>query len=81
MKKTSNTVYVFTILAILSACSSKPTKTANAETDGPIYDTENPTTYAEYKKWRSENDPASEAYAEYKEWETNYRIWKAIQEQ
>ncbi len=74
------------IAVMLSACSSKPAKNADttaktAEDQVPQYDTEKPTSFAEYKEWRKKNDPASEAYAEYKEWETNYRRWKTLQEQ
>ena len=64
---------------LLSACGNSPQKQAKAD-NAPSYDTENPTTYAEYKKWRAKNDLAAERYAEYKEWEINFRRWKAQQE-
>lgn len=81
---------ILAITALLSACSSKPAKNADAttkteaktaESQAPQYDTEKPTNFSEYKEWRKKNDPASEAYAEYKEWEINFRRWKALQEQ
>jgi uncharacterized protein YceK len=65
---------------LISGCSSKPVKTASTEESAQknevVYDTKKPISYAEYKKWRQANDPASEAYAEYKQWEINQRQWK-----
>ena len=79
------------ILGLFTACSSAPPAAENAEANNTstvtkdtapktVFDTDKPTSYTEYKRWRSENDPASEAYSEYKEWEINYRGWKARQE-
>jgi hypothetical protein len=70
---------IISSLAIMS-CSSKPPKPDTATVGKSEYDTDKPTSYAEYKKWRQENDPASEAYARYKEWQINYRRWKLEQE-
>jgi PBP1b-binding outer membrane lipoprotein LpoB len=65
---------------LIGGCSNKPVKTATTEKgdkkDEVVYDTKKPISYAEYKKWRQANDPASEAYAEYKQWEINQRKWK-----
>jgi hypothetical protein len=78
-----------TIICVLlaSACSSKPTQiddvadTAKLGDDKVVYNTEEPTSYGEYRQWRKQNDPASEAYADYREWQINYRKWKLKQEQ
>jgi len=61
---------------LLASCGSSSTK----YTADQRYNTEKPTTFAEYKKWREENDPAAQRYAEYKEWEINFRRWKAQQD-
>jgi hypothetical protein len=69
---------------LVSACSSKPAKTADANEQSVnpvVYNTEAPTSYKEYREWRKQNDPASEAYADYREWQINYRKWKLEQEQ
>ncbi len=67
---------------ILLGCSSKPAKTTattapeTSKKEKPAFDSTKPITYAQYKKWRKQNDPNSEAYAEYKQWEINLRQWK-----
>lgn len=67
---------------LLAGCSSKPVKTAAVEPkkvekqEEPAFDSKKPISYAEYKKWREQNDPDSNAYAEYKQWEINQRKWK-----
>lgn len=83
-------VVFFVLLAgslFLSACSSKPAKTAEATTNTsattasapqPTFDTKKPTSFEEYKQWRKLNDPDSTAYAEYKEWEAQQRQWKKV---
>lgn len=81
MKRALTIASAFIIAVLVTACGSKPAKQAAVDPNAPVYNTEKPTTYAEYKAWRKDNDPASEAYAEYKEWEINYRRWKQIQEQ
>ena len=71
-------------ILLISACSSKPAKTAEVneqDENQVIYNTEEPTSYAEYREWRKQNDPASEAYADYREWQINYRKWQLEQEQ
>ena len=75
----------------ISACSNTATSTAtdsdadstakSTATQTATFDTENPTSYAEYKRWRKAHAPSSEAYADYKQWEIAYRRWKAQQEQ
>jgi len=69
---------------LVSACSSKPAKIAdidaNDESNNVAYNTTKPTTYEEYREWRKNNDPASEAYADYKDWVIKYRKWKLEQE-
>jgi hypothetical protein len=67
---------------LVSACSSKPAKIADAdgESSNAAYNTAEPTTYEEYRQWRKNNDPASEAYADYKDWVIKYRKWKLEQE-
>ncbi len=68
----------------MTACSSKPTQVTdtseNNPSSGPVYDTEKPISFAEYKEWRKTNDPAGSAYAAFKEWEIAYKRWKAEQE-
>lgn len=78
-------LFVIAFTLFISACSSKPTKDVASENDAQqtqpsvVYNTEEPTSYAEYRRWRKNNDPASEAYADYKAWEINYRKWKEEQ--
>ena len=75
--------------ALLVACGNSPTKKADIEdgqqTDKPqnavTYNTEQPTNYEQYRQWRAQNDPASEAYAEYKQWKISQQRWKAQNEQ
>jgi hypothetical protein len=86
-EKVSNVKFVlFVILStlLIVGCSSKPSKTAHIDNRDDKttekktvveYETEKPTSFAEYKKWRQANDPASEAYAEYKRWEIDQRKW------
>ncbi|MFT5420881.1 MAG: hypothetical protein ACI9D5_001634 [Candidatus Endobugula sp.] len=82
---------LFVILStlLIVGCSSKPSRTATIDNKDDntadkkavlVYDIEKPTSFAEYKKWRQANDPASEAYARYKEWEINHRRWRLEQE-
>jgi PBP1b-binding outer membrane lipoprotein LpoB len=74
---------------LIMGCSSKPAKTTTIDDKDDktaekktaiVYDIEKPTSFAEYKKWRQANDPASEAYARYKEWEISHRRWLLEQE-
>jgi len=68
---------------LISACSSKPAKKSDTEsssTNNVSYNTTEPTNFEEYRKWRKDNDPASEAYADYKDWVIEYRKWKLEQE-
>ena len=69
---------------LVSACSNKPAKIAEqSDSDkdsGVAYNTTRPATYEEYREWRKNNDPASEAYADYKDWVIKYRKWKLEQE-
>ncbi|MGS2718415.1 hypothetical protein ACVBE9_09600 [Eionea flava] len=75
-------IIFFVCLAIgISACSSQPKQVENTNTDDTVYNTEEPTSFAEYREWRKNNDPASEAYADYREWLINYRKWQRQQEQ
>ncbi len=80
-------LFILSIGLLLSACSSKPEKPvdivaeqqAGKDKEAITYDTQKPTSFEEYKRWRAKNDPASEAYAEFKEWEANQRRWKEEQ--
>jgi hypothetical protein len=80
------TIFVIIMSGLLiSACSSKPAKIADIDTskktsNEETYNTTEPTTYEEYRQWRKNNDPASEAYADYKDWVIKYRKWKLEQE-
>ena len=79
------TIFILMMSALLvSACSNKPAKIAdvdaNSESNNAAYNTTEPTTYEEYREWRKNNDPASEAYADYKDWVIKYRKWKLEQE-
>jgi hypothetical protein len=78
------TIFIIIMSGLLiSACSSKPAKTTNTEKtnkNNVAYNTTEPTTFEEYRKWRKDNDPASEAYADYKDWVIQYRKWKLEQE-
>lgn len=81
-------LFFLSISLLFVACSSKPEKPvdivaeqqAGKDQDAIVYDTEKPTNFDEYKRWRAKNDPASEAYAEFKEWEINQRRWKQEQQ-
>ncbi|MFT6221147.1 MAG: hypothetical protein ACJA0C_000547 [Candidatus Endobugula sp.] len=83
------TIFVIIMSGLLiSACSSKPAKIAGIDTskktsseeNSITYNTTEPATYEEYRQWRKNNDPASEAYADYKGWVIKYRKWKLEQE-
>ena len=82
------TIFILMMSALLvSACSNKPAKIADVDAnsesnnaDNVAYNTTEPTTYEEYREWRKNNDPASEAYADYKDWVIKYRKWKLEQE-
>ena len=41
----------------------------------PVFDTKNPTTFEDYKRWRALNNPQGQAYADYKDWEAGYQQW------
>lgn len=74
-------IFLTILLGACSSHSSQPTQTASSGTDTPTYNTEKPTSFAEYREWRKNNDPASEAYADYREWLINYRKWQRQQQQ
>jgi len=69
-----NIALLVSTIALISSCSN------TKQTISRSYNTEDPTTYEEYKQWRQDNDPAAEKYAEYKEWQTAYKYWKAQEE-
>ena len=73
------------VCCFLIGCSSTPGAENDATaieqtTAEPEFNTEAPTSYAQYKRWRAQNDPDGQAYADYKAWENAYQQWKAEQD-
>jgi hypothetical protein len=65
-----------------SASVSRPKLPAEGDSTTPktaTVDQSKPATYAEYKAWRKNNDPAGQTYAEYKNWEIAYKQWQQEQ--
>ncbi|MGH1487721.1 MAG: hypothetical protein ACRBCI_16035 [Cellvibrionaceae bacterium] len=42
-------------------------------------DVSKPASFADYKKWRENNDPGGQTYAEFKQWEAAYKEWQKKQ--
>ena len=74
---------VLTIIFLgLFACSNAAPKNKPSMPNNPTsvtVDISKPATFADYKKWREDNDPKGQSYAEFKQWEAAYKEWKRKQ--